>query len=218
MSEQAPEGTESAPEPGRSGRLRRAARWVLDTRVVSLVLAAVLIAMGIGLSTTPGATFGDIRELPGQVSGLIQQVLARPEAGYPRIRADRVGVDLLLVKGDGKNPPVKYEAFTYPGADYLLSDHPGGGNSYVYAHARTGMFWNLHNMSIGDVVTVDYGAGKVLRYRVSEIHSRVKWTDLEWLQPTTDDRLTLQTCNGWKDDDPRFVVVALRIPDQTALR
>ena len=42
------------------------------------------------------------------------------------------------------------------------------------------------------------------------------WKDLEWLQPTTDDRLTLQTCNGWRDQDPRFVVVALRVPDQTA--
>ena len=45
------------------------------------------------------------------------------------------------------------------------------------------------------------------------LHPNVNWKDFSWLQPTTDDRLTLQTCNGWKDDDPRFIVVARRVPD-----
>ncbi|HEY8741195.1 MAG TPA: sortase, partial [Candidatus Dormibacteraeota bacterium] len=53
--------------------------------------------------------------------------------------------------------------------------------------------------------------GKVNRYRVSEIHGSVNWKDFSWLQPTSDDRLTLQTCNGWKDEDPRFIVVAHRV-------
>jgi LPXTG-site transpeptidase (sortase) family protein len=78
------------------------------------------------------------------------------------------------------------------------------------------MFWRLHDTHIGDTVEVDYGGGKVYRYRVSEIHPAVNWKDLSWLQPTGDDRLTLQTCNGWKDDDPRFIVVARRVQSQTA--
>jgi LPXTG-site transpeptidase (sortase) family protein len=125
---------------------------------------------------------------------------------------------LLLVKGDGRTPPVKYEAFTYPGADHLLSGPTtGGSNSYVYAHARSGMFWRLHDLRIGDLVDVDYGLGKTMHYRVAEIHPSVDWKDFSWLQPTSDDRLTLQTCNGWKDDDPRFIVVARRVPDTIAL-
>jgi LPXTG-site transpeptidase (sortase) family protein len=194
-------------------------------RALASVAAAILITIGVtvfigNMAIPPGGGTPDIREIPGGVQSVIDSLFggAKPETGYPRIRVDRVGIDLLMVKGDGKTPPAKFEAFTYPGADYLLTgDEKGGGNSYVYGHARNGMFWNLHNTKIGDVVMVDYGGGKVLRYRIAEIHPKVDWKDLQWLQPTSDDRLTLQTCNGWRDEDPRFIVVAHRIPDQTAL-
>jgi LPXTG-site transpeptidase (sortase) family protein len=191
-------------------------RWIYDTRVLGLVAALALIAFGIVQLFPPGAKF-DVSELPGLAGNSLQGTFAQPEGGYPRIKITRVSIDLLLVKGDGKTPPVKYEAYTYPNADHLLaSSNDVGGNTYVYAHARTGMFWRLHDLRIGDVVEIDYGGGKSYRYRVSEIHPQVGWKDFAWLQPTTDDRLTLQTCNGWKDDDPRFIVVARRV-DQTAL-
>ncbi|MDQ6747938.1 MAG: sortase [Candidatus Dormibacteraeota bacterium] len=199
--------------PSRSQGWRR----LRDSRVIGIVLALLLVAGALNLyNSTPGSS-ADIRELPGEVNGLIQQTVAQPEQGYPRIRIKRVGIDLLLVKGDGKTPPVKYEAFTYPRADHLLTEQTPG-NSYVYAHARTGMFWNLHDLNIGDTVEVDRGSNKVTRYRVSEIHRSVNWKDFTWLQPTSDDRVTLQTCNGWRDEDPRFIVVARRVPDSpTAL-
>jgi len=187
-----------------------------DTRSIALLLASILIFLGlvIQLGTPPGGGGFNFAEIPGSVNSLVQQVFnnARPESGYPRIKIERVGIDLRLVRGDGSTPPVKYEAFTYPGADYLLAgSQSGGGNTYVYAHARSGMFWNLHNLHIGDVVVVDYGGGKTLRYRIAEIHPKIFWKDFVWLQPTADDRLTLQTCNGWRDEDPRFIVVARRI-------
>src|SRR5438128_1554695 len=129
-----------------------------DSRSIASIVAAILVVAGLVLylSTPPGGGAPDIQEVPGSVQGLIQSVVggARPESGYPRIKATRVGVDLLLVRGDGQTPPVKYEAFTYPGADHLLTGMRGGGNSYVYAHARPGMFWNLHYLHIGDLVTV----------------------------------------------------------------
>lgn len=195
---------------------KRGWRWILDTRVVALAAALVLIGFGLTQLFPPGAQF-DVSEIPGLAGNALQGTLAQPENGYPRIKITRVSIDLLLVQGDGKTPPVKYEAFTYPNADHLLAaGNDGGGNSYVYAHARTGMFWRLHDLHIGDLVEVDYGNGKVLKYRVAELHPQVNWKDFSWLQPTTDDRLTLQTCNGWKDDDPRFIVVARRVTDQTA--
>jgi LPXTG-site transpeptidase (sortase) family protein len=200
-----------------AGRLPRQLR---DTRVLGAIGAGVLLLIALLWgSIPPGGGTPDIRELPGEVSSLAQELFsgAQPESGYPRIRVDRVHINLLLVKGDGKTPPVKYEAYTYPGADHLLaSASDGRSNTYIYAHARNGMFWELHDLHIGDVVVVDYGAGKVLRFRVSEIHPKIFWKDFKWLQPTGDDRLTLQTCNGWKDDDPRFVVIARRVSSTTA--
>jgi LPXTG-site transpeptidase (sortase) family protein len=195
---------------------KRGWRWVLDTRVVGLVAALLLVCVGLTQLFPPGAQF-DVGEIPSLAGNALQGIGAQPESGYPRIRISRVSIDLLLVKGDGKTPPVKYEAFTFPNADHLLAaNNDGTGNSYVYAHARNGMFWRLHDLRIGDVVEVDYGNNKVYKYRVSELHPNVNWRDLSWLQPTSDDRITLQTCNGWKDDDPRFIVVARRVADQTA--
>jgi sortase (surface protein transpeptidase) len=192
--------------------------WLYDTRVVASMVAAVLAGFGFAQLAPPG-TSPDVREIPGEVGNAIQAAAAQPETGFPRIKISTVSIDLLLVKGDGSTPPVKYEAFTFPGADHLLTgDQNGGSNTYVYAHARNGMFWRLHDLHIGGLIDVDYGGGRVLHYRASEIHPSVNWRDLNWLQPTTDDRLTLQTCNGWRDDDPRFIVVARRIPDTALAR
>jgi LPXTG-site transpeptidase (sortase) family protein len=194
-------------------------RRLLDSSVIGSALAAVfLVAAYVPVGSDPGGPTAAVRELPGQVNGLIQQAIARPEPGYPRIRIKRVGIDLMLVKGDGKTPPVKYEAFTYPGADHVLSQQTSPGNTYVYAHARAGMFGNLRDVNIGDTVEIDLAAGKINSYRVSEIHQSVNWKDFEWLQPTADDRVTLQTCNGWRDEDPRLIVVAHRVTEtSTAL-
>jgi LPXTG-site transpeptidase (sortase) family protein len=190
---------------------RRDRRRVYRTRVLAAVVTLVLVGTGVNVIGPNG-----LRRIPGEVTDALQGVVARPESGFPRIKVPRVGIDLLLVKGDGRTPPVRYEAFTYPGADHLLSGTLGGGNSYVYAHARHDMFGRLHDLHAGDVIEVDYGGARVLRYGVSEIHSGVNWKDLSWLTPTVDDRLTLQTCNGWQDDDPRFIVVARRLPGSTA--
>jgi len=207
-------------------RAAAAARWIRQPRSIALLLAFALIVAGavmygVQLATPPDGGAPSITEIPGGVGALIDSVNPfgpKQESGYPRIKIDKVGINLLLVKGDGKTPPVKYEAFTYPGADHLLGvSNPGSGNSYVYAHARPGMFWNLHNLHIGDTITIDFGSGKTIQYRVSQLHTSVDWRDLRWTYPTTDDRLTLQTCNGWRDQDPRFIVVALRVSNQTAL-
>jgi LPXTG-site transpeptidase (sortase) family protein len=192
-------------------------RWVSDSRVLATVAAVALAGYGFSLIAPPNAS-ADLREIPGEVNNSVQGAAAKPETGYPRIKISRVAIDLLLVRGDGHTPPVKYEAFTYPGADHLLSGPTtGGSNTYVYAHARNGMFWRLHDLHIGDLVEVDYGSGRMMHYRVTEIHPSVAWKDFSWLQPTSDDRLTLQTCNGWKDDDPRFIVVARRVADTVAV-
>jgi len=183
-------------------------RRLYRNRLLAAVVTLGLLGTGVNVIGP-----GGVGRIPSEVSDALQGAVARPESGYPRIKVPRVAIDLRLVKGDGRTPPVRYEAFTYPGADHLLSGATGGGNSYVYAHARRAMFGRLHELHVGDVVEVDYGGARVLHYSVSEIHPGVNWNDFTWLQPTSDDRLTLQTCNGWQDEDPRFIVVARRLPD-----
>jgi sortase (surface protein transpeptidase) len=128
-----------------------------------------------------------------------------------RVRVARLGIDLPLLRGDTVRDTVLRS--TPNGAAFLLpsSAPPGsGGNSYVYAHARQGMFLSLWDVRLGDVVEVTAPSNEVRRYVVTEIHPSVVPTDVRHTLPTGDERITLQTSTGARDADPRFVVVAVR--------
>jgi LPXTG-site transpeptidase (sortase) family protein len=128
--------------------------------------------------------------------------------GY-RIELPRLGIDLPIAEGDierdvvVQKTPENY-AFHFPGTAI-----PGTiGNSYIYAHARRGMFLTLWNARVGDQVSITTPAGVHLQFVVTEVHPRVMPADTSWLQPSGDERLTLQTSTGPNREDPRFVVVA----------
>jgi LPXTG-site transpeptidase (sortase) family protein len=124
-----------------------------------------------------------------------------------RIEIPRLGINLPVAEGDvprdvdNAQTPEHY-AFHLPGTSWF-----GQGNTYIYAHARTGMFLNLWNARVGDRVIVRTSAN-AFEYVVAEIYPRVPPLQTSWAGPTTDTRLTLQTSTGPNGDDPRFVVVA----------
>jgi sortase (surface protein transpeptidase) len=128
--------------------------------------------------------------------------------GY-RVALPRLGIDLPIAEGDIERDVVIQKtpenfAFHFPGTAI-----PGTvGNSYLYAHARRGMFLSLWNARVGDQVSITTPAGVELRFVVTEVHPRVPPADTSWLQPSDDERLTLQTSTGPNRDDPRFVVIA----------
>lgn len=131
-----------------------------------------------------------------------------------RIRIPRLGIDLPVQEGDLQRDTVDGAtpdgfAFHLPG-----TASPGQpGNTFIYAHARTGMFLTLWNARLGDQVIVRLTSGATLVYVVSEIMPRVAATDVSIAQPTASERLTLQTSTGPGADDPRFVVIALPFGD-----
>jgi len=128
--------------------------------------------------------------------------------GY-RIQIPRLGIDLAILEGDvgrdtqQQQTPENY-AFHLPGTAI-----PGtGANSYIYAHARRGMFLSLWDARVGDVVWISTPDGRALRYVVTEVHPKVAPDDVTWTAPSPPDRLTLQTSTGPNPGDPRFVVIA----------
>ncbi len=132
--------------------------------------------------------------------------------GY-RIQIQRLGIDLPIAEGDVtrdidlQKTPEGF-AFHLPGTSI-----PGlGGNTYLYAHARTGMFLSLWNARPGDQVVISTPDLRALRYVISEVHPRVPPGDVSWVQPTDRERLTLQTSTGPKPTDPRFIVIAVPAP------
>jgi len=132
--------------------------------------------------------------------------------GY-RVTIQRLGIDLPIAEGDitrdvdEQKTPEGF-AFHLPGTSI-----PGlGSNTYLYAHARTGMFLALWNVQPGDQVVISTPDLRALRYVISEVHPRVPPEDVSWVQPTNGERLTLQTSTGPNPTDPRFVAIAVPKP------
>ena len=194
-------------------------RWTPALSVLALCLGLVLIVGGLRPATPASPP-------PPAVAAVTASPLASPTTlgpsasptatpaptippGY-RIKIARLAIDLPIAEGDIERDTVQQQtpdnfAFHFPGTAI-----PGdGGNSYIYAHARRGMFLSLWSARVGDEVTIVASDGRERRYVVSEVHPRVEPADVSWAQPTTTERLTLQTSTGPNPGDPRFVVIAL---------
>lgn len=194
-------------------------RWTPALSVLALCLGLLLIVGGLWPATTASPP-------PSPVAAVTASPPASPSAPAPsaspsatpaptippgyRIKIARLAIDLPIAEGDVERDTVLQQtpdnfAFHFPGTAI-----PGdGGNTYIYAHARRGMFLSLWSARAGDEVVIVTPDGRERRYVVSEVHPRVAPTDVSWALPTTTERLTLQTSTGPNPDDPRFVVIAL---------
>lgn len=135
------------------------------------------------------------------------------------------------------------DSFPPEDAAYILSgsSEPGRGtNSYIFAHAREGLFHSLWNVQLGASVKIMMSDGAFLAYRVTEIHPNVACQDPDadqrlnpgpgdlplaleiakgcdeggfWTsQDVGHERLTLQTSQGYNRNWGEFVVVAEPAP------
>ncbi len=127
-----------------------------------------------------------------------------------RVRVPRLRIDLPIEEGiierdiERQRTPEGF-AFHLPGTAI-----PGErGNTYLYSHARAGMFLSLWDARPGDEILIATPDGRTLTYVVSEVRPRVAPNDVSVAQPTPEERLTLQTSTGPNAGDPRFVVIAL---------
>ena len=194
-------------------------RFITATAIASVFVGAVLLLASMAPSTAaPAAVFS---VSPAPVASLAAPstrtgATAEPSPialppiplGY-RVQIPRLAIDLPILEGDIERDTVLLQtpenyAFHLPGTAI-----PGtGANSYLYAHARSGMFLSLWSARLGDIVWISTPDGRALRYLVSEIHPRVAPDDVLLAAPSAPERLTLQTSTGPNPGDPRFVVVA----------
>lgn len=188
-------------------------RLVPVAGVLAVLLGAVLLLRPAGEVAAAPSTLPDVTATASSPAPTTVRPLPTPLPPIPvgyRIQIPRLGIDLGILEGDVARDTVQLQtpenyAFHLPGTAI-----PGtGANSYLYAHARRGMFLSLWDAKIGDIVWISTPDGRALKYVVSEIHPRVPPGDVAWAAPSAPDRLTLQTSTGPNPDDPRFVVVAL---------
>ncbi len=193
-------------------------RWLRPTVASALVVAAAALAIaslarpappfrGEPASPLASATFATTRPPDTVVPTAPPGPHAIPD-GY-RVQIPRLAIDLPIQEGDLRRDIELQQtpenvAFHLPGTAI-----PGErSNTYLYAHARRGMFLALWDAQPGDEVFISTPDRRVIVYVVREVLPRVAPSDVSVAQPTPLERLTLQTSTGPDPGNPRFVVLA----------
>jgi len=202
----------------------------LRTRLLpALLLAGGVALLGAGLlsyasGVTPGPSaqaLASYRPPPTIDPGLVLPpggTAAAPTPSFPpdrvstRVVVPRLGIDLPVIA----QPP---NAGAFPLCDVALYftalGQPGSGRAtYIYAHARVGMFLPLLDASlvangksmIGDTVEVYTSDDQLFVYRVTEVRRHQR--DLVDALNDTQGRLWLQTSEGPNDSYPKLQIVA----------
>ena len=197
------------------GRLTGRLCHVALVRSLALITCA-LLAAGCGGNPRPAevpqnapqkaplyASLPEREPLEGTgVAAPVAVAAAAPTDGL-RVRVPALGIDLKIVEGNGWEPPLDLAAH-YPGMKW-----PGqGGRSFLYAHARPGMFGPLFQASVGQKVEVVQPGGKVLNYTIRRYYPAWPVNNTSILLPADHEELVLYTCTSWTYNDPKIVAVA----------
>lgn len=187
--------------------LRRALLAALLALGVTACASPAAVALGPSASSSP--SLATSRPPSPGATVTPSPAAIRPIPDGFRVKIARLRIDLPIAEGiiqrdvEQQRTPEGY-AFHLPGTSV-----PGEpGNTYVYSHARAGMFLSLWEAKVGDEVVITTPDGRTLRYVVTEVLPQVAPNDISVAQPTADERLTLQTSTGPVPEDPRFVVIA----------
>jgi len=82
------------------------------------------------------------------------------------------------------------------------------GNSVIYGHNRQEILGDLPQLTSGDLIYVLMDDGEMFEYRVYS-KQEIKPTQVEILEASEKEKLTIYTCSGFLDTS-RFVVTATR--------
>jgi hypothetical protein len=197
------------------------------------LLAGGLLSLTSGVTAdspaTPGPTLATVPPtssplitLPPLQSGGLPT--ASPTAPADRV-ATRVRIAALKIDLAVVAPPPGADAYPYCNVAMYLKDlgQPGQGRAtYLYAHARTGMFLPLLDASLvrngdsmlGMVVEVWTSDDQRFLYEITEV--RRHQTSLEDAASATTEQLWLQTSEGPKGTIPKLQVLAEPLSQEAA--
>ncbi len=132
-------------------------------------------------------------------------------AHVTRVTISSLGIDLPVIRGPSGYPPCRVAMYS---ASVAQPREPG--ITFIYAHARTGMFlplltrWRIdHGRSlIGKVVRVYTSDSKIVSYKITRV--RVTSNAMAGVTTLSTERLWLQTSTGPNTSYPKLIVEAVR--------
>ncbi len=160
---------------------------------------------------------------PNATVGLTPTALPEPERQFPvrlEFPATRIDIPVLQTFLD-KNNSI-YAPLNAAG-HYISSARPGQkGNMVIVGHVRRGLPFNrLSNARLGDTFSIFNESGQRFQYKVAQVElvpvadaaqEQIK-AGLLYVQPTSDERVTLVTC--WPETTYANRLIVIGIPART---
>jgi len=206
----------------------------LALRLRARLLPAILTALGVAFLTAGLLTYTTPVEAgpePSETPTIVTlpptaepSLTPRPTSGptdtpAPTVPADRVATRVVVAALGIDMPVVRQPDPAYPACDVAMYHEalgqPGQGRAtYLYAHARTGMFLPILDASkvdngaamLGLIVEVYTSDDQLFLYEVTEV--RRHQLELDAAVAATTEQLWLQTSEGPKGTRPKTQVVA----------
>jgi hypothetical protein len=206
----------------------------LALRLRARLLPAILTALGVAFLTAGLLTYTTPVEAgpePSETPTIVTlpptaepSLTPRPTSGptdtpAPTVPADRVATRVVVAALGIDMPIVRQPDPAYPACDVAMYHEalgqPGQGRAtYLYAHARAGMFLPILDASkvdngaamLGMIVEVYTSDDQLFLYEVTEV--RRHQLDLDAAVAATTEQLWLQTSEGPKGTRPKTQVVA----------
>ncbi|HEX4897024.1 MAG TPA: hypothetical protein VFV53_01545 [Candidatus Limnocylindrales bacterium] len=206
----------------------------LALRLRARLLPAILTALGVAFLTAGLLTYTTPVEAgpePSETPTIVTlpptaepSLTPRPTSGptdtpVPTVPADRVATRVVVAALGIDLPVVRQPDPAYPACDVAMYHEalgqPGQGRAtYLYAHARTGMFLPILDASkvdngaamLGMIVEVYTSDDQLFLYEVTEV--RRHQLDLDDAVAATTEEMWLQTSEGPKGTRPKTQVVA----------
>ena len=206
----------------------------LALRLRARLLPAILTALGVAFLTAGLLTYTAPVEAgpePSETPTIVTlpptaepSVTPRPTSGptdtpVPTVPTDRVATRVVVAALGIDLPVVRQPDPAYPACDVAMYHEalgqPGQGRAtYLYAHARTGMFLPILDASkvdngaamLGMIVEVYTSDDQLFLYEVTEV--RRHQLDLDDAVAATTEEMWLQTSEGPKGTRPKTQVVA----------
>jgi hypothetical protein len=144
---------------------------------------------------------------------------ANPDRVATRVRIKAFDIDLPVIKGPSGYPPCDVAMYLVDPADPPRIGQPGQGRAtYIFAHAREGMFLPLLKTKAaglrGNVVEVWTSDDQLFRYEIVAVR-RSQFT-LEDALNATSEQLWLQTSEGPNSTFGKTQVIAMPLDSEPA--
>jgi LPXTG-site transpeptidase (sortase) family protein len=172
----------------------------LSARKFSLFFSSALIAAGLVVCgayylNQPSRAAG-LRSFP-KSTPVSTNKLERVSGSPTQISIPAANISLPVIKGY-YYPSTKDWTLTLDKAQFATpSTEPNNveGNTFIYGHARTNVFYHLNRLKAGDMVTVTTDSGYKFEYIFISTYA-TKPTDTSVFTYQGPPMLTLQTCSG----------------------